>query len=190
MRTGATQRGTSQSDTLHLLTLQVPICPSMERINMNLNIKDEQGVKADWCWLLSNAVRKCFLRKKEALQTNTVFIDSGNHASSSYCGVYYFLKASLQTEEVKHLFLSSQHSEVRFRKANTPVQSKCCKKFSAYFEMVKHHKSCAKRAQRFVCLDLRDLLEEQQVGQSLFWVKSWSGFNWQIQANLFLNIFI
>ena len=55
------------------------------------------------------------------------FNDSGNHASF-YCGVYYSLKASSQTEEVKHVFLSIQHLKIKSCEANTPTQSKSSSK--------------------------------------------------------------
>lgn len=43
--------------------------------------------------------------EKAALHPNPFFIDSKNR-SGFYCGVYYSLKASSQTEEVKRVFLS------------------------------------------------------------------------------------
>lgn len=46
--------------------------------------------------------------EKAALHANSFFIDSGNHVSF-YCGVYYSLKVSSKTAEVKHVFLSIQH---------------------------------------------------------------------------------
>lgn len=43
--------------------------------------------------------------EKAALHANPFFIDKRNRAGF-YCGVYYSLKASSQTEEVKRVFLS------------------------------------------------------------------------------------
>lgn len=58
--------------------------------------------------------------QKAALHANTFFIDDENHISF-YCGVSYALKASSQTEEVKHVFLNIQHLKIKSSEANIPV---------------------------------------------------------------------
>lgn len=85
------------------LVSKTPSVPPRERLDLNLNIKDELGVKADLCVAKWCSMQCCLW--KSSTSRKSLFYWQGNCAGFYY-GVGYSLKASSQTQEGEHVFLS------------------------------------------------------------------------------------